>query len=100
MRKGDLLCTVDSPEAVMRMTGRYIQYYREHARWLERTYAFMERVGVDTVRAVVVDDRDGTCEQLDAALQRSLSAYRDPWLEGRSPVVANQFRTVVRTEGT
>jgi nitrite reductase (NADH) large subunit len=96
VRKGDLLCTVDDPAAVMRMTGRFIQFYREHARWLERTYGFMDRVGVDEVRAVVVEDRDGIGEQLDAALERSLSAYRDPWLERDEPVVANQFQTVVR----
>jgi hypothetical protein len=33
---------------------------------------------------------------LDAALKRSLAAYRDPWLEGREPVVARQFQSVVR----
>jgi nitrite reductase (NADH) large subunit len=96
VRKGDMLTRVRDTAAVMRLTGRFIQYYREHARWLERTYAFMERVGVDEVRAVVVNDRDGIGEQLDAALERSLAAYRDPWLEGREPVVANQFQTVVR----
>jgi nitrite reductase (NADH) large subunit len=55
----------------------------------------MERVG-DEVREVVVKDRDGVGEQLDAALERSLSACSDPWLEGREPVVAHQFATVVR----
>jgi nitrite reductase (NADH) large subunit len=95
VRKGDLLCTVDDPDAAVRMTGRFIQYYRENARWLERTYAFMERVGVDSVRATVVDDRDGDGERLDAELERSLAAYRDPWLEGRDPVVAHQFQTSV-----
>jgi nitrite reductase (NADH) large subunit len=96
VRKGDMLTRARDAGAVMRLTGRFIQYYRENARWLERTYAFMERVGVDEVRAVVVEDRDGIGEQLDAALERSLSAYRDPWLEGREPVVAHQFETVVR----
>jgi nitrite reductase (NADH) large subunit len=55
----------------------------------------MPRVGVDTVRAIVVEDRDGDGERLDAELERSLSAYRDPWLEGRDPVVPNQFQTIV-----
>jgi len=95
VRKGDLLCTVDDPDAVMLMTARFIQYYRENARWLERTYAFMERIGVETVRAVVVDDRDGDGERLLAELERSLSAYSDPWLEGREPVTANQFQTML-----
>ena len=79
LRKGDLLCTVDDPDAAMLMTGRFIQYYRENARWLERTYGFMERIGVDTVRAVLVDDRDRDGERLDAELERSLSAYPHGW---------------------
>ncbi len=98
VRRGDLLCTVDSPDAAMALTGRFIQYYRENARWLERTYGFMERVGVETVRAVVVDDRDHDGERLDAELERSLSAYRDPWLEGREPVTPNQFRSELDVE--
>ena len=95
VRKGDLLCTVDDPDAAMLMTSRFIQYYRENARWLERTYTFMERIGVETVRAIVVDDRDADGERLDAELERSLSAYTDPWLEGREPVTANQFQTAL-----
>jgi nitrite reductase (NADH) large subunit len=97
VRKGDLLCTVDDADTAILLTGRFIQYYRENARWLERTYGFMERVGVKTVRAIVVDDRDGDGERLDAALELSLSAYTDPWLEGREPVTANQFQTVLQT---
>ena len=34
IRKGDLLCTVDSHEAVLQLSGRFIQYYREHAKYL------------------------------------------------------------------
>ncbi|MGI8802062.1 MAG: nitrite reductase large subunit NirB [Solirubrobacteraceae bacterium] len=91
VRKGDLLCAVDTADRAMVVVGRFIQYYRENARWLERTYAFMDRVGVDSVRAIVIDDRDGDGERLDAELERSLSAYTDPWIEGRQPVTANQF---------
>jgi len=92
VRKGDLLCTIDTADEAMLLVGRFIQHYRETARWLERTYGFMERVGVDEVCAVVVEDRDGDGERLDAALERSLAAYTDPWLEGRAPVTAGQFR--------
>jgi nitrite reductase (NADH) large subunit len=97
VRKGDLLCTVDDADTAMLMTARFIQYYRENARWLERTYAFMERVGVQRVRSNVVEDRYGDGERLLAELERSLSAYSDPWLEGREPVTPNQFQTVIGT---
>ena len=32
-------------ETVTLLTGRFLQYYRENANWLERTYAFVPRVG-------------------------------------------------------
>src|SRR6476620_565086 len=43
IRKGDLLATVDSADEVMALTGRFLQYYRENANWLERTYAWVSR---------------------------------------------------------
>jgi nitrite reductase (NADH) large subunit len=93
IRKGDLLATVDDPEVVVTLTGRFLQYYRENANWLERTYKFVPRVGIDKIRAVVVDDADGIATQLDANMQKSVDAYRDPWQDGRDPVTEGQFRT-------
>ena len=95
VRKGDLLCTLDTPDEAMLLAGRFMQYYREQAKWLERTYRFMERVGLDEVRAVVVSDRDGEAARLDAAIQAAVEAYRDPWLEADVPATPSQFASVV-----
>jgi nitrite reductase (NADH) large subunit len=93
VRKGDLLATVDSPAEVMTLTGRFLQYYRENANWLERTYVFVPRVGIELVRALVVDDSEGIAAGLDARMQQAVDAYRDPWREGRAPVTPGQFQT-------
>jgi nitrite reductase [NAD(P)H] large subunit len=93
IRKGDLLATVDDPETVITLTGRFLQYYRENANWLERTYKFVPRVGIDKIRAVVVDDAEGPAAGLDARMQKSVDGYRDPWQDGREPVTEGQFRT-------
>ena len=93
IRKGDLMATVDSAAEVMTLTGRFLQYYRESANWLERTYAWVPRVGIEHIRAVVVEDADGLAEGLDARMQKSIDAYRDPWLDGREPATEGQFRT-------
>jgi nitrite reductase (NADH) large subunit len=95
IRKGDLLTTVDSPEEVVALTGRFIQYYRETANWLERTYAWVPRLGIDHVRSVVVDDADGMAADLDAAVQASVEAYADPWKERDDPAEPGQFRTAL-----
>ena len=45
VRKGDLLATVDDSESAMRLALAFLQHYREEAEYLERTYAYVERVG-------------------------------------------------------
>jgi nitrite reductase (NADH) large subunit len=77
---------------VMTLTGRFLQYYREDANWLERTYKWVPRVGIEKIRAVVLDDDEGIADRLDANMAKSIAAYRDPWLDGRQPVTAGQFR--------
>jgi nitrite reductase (NADH) large subunit len=98
IRKGDLLATVDDPDAVVTLSGRFMQYYRENANWLERTYAFVPRMGIDHIRAVVVDDSLGIAERLDAAIQDSVDAYSDPWKEAAEPATPGQFRTSLPLE--
>jgi nitrite reductase (NADH) large subunit len=93
VRKGDLLATVGSADEVITLTGRFLQYYRENANWLERTYAFVPRVGIERLRAVLLDDADGIAADLDAAMAASVAAYRDPWQERREPATPGQFRT-------
>jgi nitrite reductase (NADH) large subunit len=91
VRKGDVLCVVDTHEQVLALTGRFMQYYRENARYLERSYSFVERIGIDRIRAVVVQDSEGIAERLDSAIQASVDAYVDPWQEAESPVTSGQF---------
>jgi nitrite reductase (NADH) large subunit len=96
VRKGDILCTVASHDDVLRYMGRFMQYYREHGKYLERTYDFVERLGIDRLRRLLVDDEDGLCAALDAAMQDAVEAYVDPWREATTPVHPAQFATVVR----
>lgn len=92
IRKGDLLATVDDAQTVITLTGRFLQYYRESANWLERTYKWVPRVGIEHIRSVVVDDSEGLAAGLDARMQKSVDAYRDPWQDGREPSSVGQFR--------
>ncbi|MDQ6706059.1 MAG: NAD(P)/FAD-dependent oxidoreductase, partial [Acidobacteriota bacterium] len=95
VRKGDILCVVDSHEETLRMTARFIQYYRENAKYLERTYGFVERVGIARIRAVVVADSEGIADRLDRAIQDSVDSYRDPWREAYAPATPNQFASLL-----
>jgi nitrite reductase (NADH) large subunit len=92
VRKGDLLATVSSAAEVVRLTGRFLQYYRENGNWLERTYAFVPRIGIERIRAIVVEDAEGIAAELDATMDASVGAYRDPWQERAEPATPGQFR--------
>ena len=100
VRKGDLLCTIETAEEAMALAGRFMQYYRENAKWLERTYSFVPRVGVEEIHAVVVADRDGEAARLDAAIQASVDSFVDPWLEAVEPKTANQFQSTLEEAAT
>ena len=93
VRKGDLLCTVDTHEDVLKYMGRFMQYYREHGKYLERSYHFVERVGIETLKKILVEDSLGICSRLDADIQKAVDAYVDPWKkESEAPQYPQQFK--------
>jgi len=71
--------------------GRFMQYYRENAKYLERTYGFVERLGIERLRDILIEDKEGICARLDAEINAAVAAYKDPWLEAVEPVHASQF---------
>ena len=81
VRAGDLLVEVETQEEALRAASTFLQYYRENAEYLERTYAFVERVGIEAVRAAVLDEASGAPEALRARLATAKAATRDPWQE-------------------
>ncbi len=98
VRKGDVLCTVDSEDEVIRISGRFMQWYRENAKYKERTHTFIERMGIERARAVVVEDSEGIGAALDAAMDASCAAVKDPWKEREAPKTPNQFASLLPAE--
>ena len=91
VRKGDLLLTVDTHDEVLKYMGRFMQYYREHGKYLERTYGLLERIGIEQLRKILVDDSLNICARLDKEIQKAVDDYQDPWKEADSPAYPNQF---------
>ena len=91
VRQADLLITVETTESALEAAELFFQYYREHANYLERTYDFVVRVGMDKVRKETVyapaDVRAGLLDRL----RKSKARARDAWQEGRDPVHPSQF---------
>ncbi|MCW3041704.1 MAG: Nitrite reductase large subunit [Solirubrobacterales bacterium] len=90
IRKGDLLTTVETAEEAQRIALVFLQYYREHAEYLERTYAYVPRVGLEAVRAEVLDPERQE-EYLERYRIAKAASDPDPWRERHAPAVPKQF---------
>src|SRR5205823_5371235 len=91
VRKADLLITVTTTDEALDAAMLFFQYYREHANYLERTYDFVERIGIEKVRKDTVYAPAAIKRALLQRLQKSKTLSRDAWLEREAPVTATQF---------
>ncbi len=91
VRKADLLVTVETAEEALQAAALFFQYYRENADYLERTYDFVERLGIARVRRETVYAPMAVQQGLRERLRKSKARSRDAWLEGDEPRHATQF---------
>ena len=91
VRKADLLMTVETDEEALRAATLFFQYYRENANYLERTYDFVERFGIERIRKETVYAVDGVKAGLLDRFSRSKALSKDAWLEREEPATATQF---------
>ena len=79
VRVTDLICKVATEQEALDYCAAFIQLYREEARYLERTAPWIERVGIDYIKARIVEDETGR-EALRARFLYSQSfSQEDPW---------------------
>jgi len=91
VRKADLLITVETEAEAYEAADLFFQYYRENGNYLERTYDFVERLGIEKVRKETVYAAAEEKQKLLDRLGRSKMLARDAWLERDTPVNPTQF---------
>jgi nitrite reductase (NADH) large subunit len=91
VRKADLLVTVESGEEALQAAALFFQYYRENANYLERSYDFVERLGIERVRRETIYAPLAAQQGLRERLRKSKAISRDAWLEGEQPLHQTQF---------
>ncbi|MCY0938592.1 nitrite reductase large subunit NirB [Streptomyces sp. H34-S4] len=99
-RHADLLASDLNTAELFAMTDRFLMYYIRTGERLERTAAWIERLGgrtagLDHLKAVLIEDSLGICAELEAQMERHMSAYEDEWsavLE--DPAALERFGTV------
>ncbi|MFJ2936563.1 FAD-dependent oxidoreductase [Streptomyces sp. NPDC087219] len=80
-RHADLLASDLSAAELFALTDRFLMYYVRTGERLERTSAWLERLGGGTerLREVLIEDSLGICAELEAQMERHVAAYRDEW---------------------
>ncbi len=91
VRKADLLITVETTPEAIEAAELFFQYYRENAPYLERSYDFVERLGIEKVRKETVYATDDVKAGLLERLRKSKDKSYDAWLERDTPSDPTQF---------
>ncbi len=91
VRKGDVVATVETPEEAKRVATTFLQHYRENASFKERTYDFVERVGLEEIQREVLGQKSGARLMERYRLAKTAAAALDPWLERHDPHHPKQF---------
>ena len=91
VRKTDILCRVRTQEEALQVIGRFLIFYRDNAKWLERSYDFVPRIGMEKLKKVLLEDALDLCGYFDREVEATIAAFVDPWMEREKPVYAGQF---------
>lgn len=80
-RHADLFATGLDKETLIRTIDRFLSFYVRTADRLQRTSVWMENMegGLDYLKAVILDDKLGLCEQLDEQMQYVIDTYQCEW---------------------
>ncbi|MGE3301150.1 MAG: nitrite reductase large subunit NirB, partial [Arcobacter sp.] len=94
VRVTDLLCKVETDEELIQYTKAFMQFYREDAYYLERTAHWVERVGLQYVKDVILDKekREFYASRFEESQK---SAQVDPWEKAIEDGFTKEFSSIV-----
>ncbi len=71
----------DTEDETIEIIGALTQLYREQGRYLERVYKWAKRVGIDTVRKQIMDDKERRTALYERFVYSQTFSQIDPWAE-------------------
>lgn len=94
VRVTDLLCKVETDEELIQYTKAFMQFYREDAFYLERTAHWVERVGLQYVKDVILnkEKREFYASRFEESQK---SAQVDPWAKAIEDGFTKEFSSIV-----
>ena len=102
-RHADLLGADLDEETAIRYIDRFLMYYIMTADKLTRTAVWLDKMagGVEHLREIIVDDKLGICDELDAMMQFLVDSYSCEWADAvNDPDKRRLFRQFVNTDDT
>ncbi|MTV26338.1 nitrite reductase large subunit [Nitriliruptoraceae bacterium ZYF776] len=80
-RHATLLAEDLDTDTLVRVVDRFLMFYVRTADRLERTSTWFERRegGIEELRAILLEDSLGICDELEAAMARHVDTYVDEW---------------------
>ncbi|WP_022949675.1 nitrite reductase large subunit NirB [Methylohalobius crimeensis] len=101
-RHADLFATDLDDETLIKYIDRFLMFYVRTGDRLQRTSVWLENLegGLDYLREVVVDDKLGICDELEAQMQRLVETYECEWkktLENEE-ILRKRFRFFVNSD--
>jgi nitrite reductase (NADH) large subunit len=88
----EVLGHVATEDETIEVIAALVQLYREQGRYLERIYKWAKRVGIDTIRAQVLEDLERRRALHDRFVHSQKFAQVDPWAERVEGKDAHEFR--------
>ena len=96
LKATEILCNVASEDEVVEYCAATMQLYREQGHYLERMYTWAARVGVDTVRELIVKRPDMRAALLGRFEKAQKHAQHDPWAQRAHGRESGEFRLMAR----
>ena len=87
----EILGKAATEEEALMLIVAVTQLYREEGFYLERIYKWMARVGLDSIKARIVDDADGRRALFERFVHSQVFAQIDPWAERAAGRDAHEF---------
>jgi nitrite reductase (NADH) large subunit len=87
-----VLCKVPEENECIEVIAALTQLYREQGHYLERMYKWADRIGVEAIRAAVVDDLMKRRALYERFVISQRTAQVDPWAERVTGRDAHEFR--------
>lgn len=99
-RHADLFATDLDDETLIRTIDRFLMFYIRTADRLQRTSVWLNNLegGLDYLREVILDDRLGICDELEAQMALLLDTYQCEWKTTlEDPEKLQRFRQFVNS---